>query len=120
MTSKIPYLLRYKYQLMLTALKGSLVLFAIIAASVVPCGGPKLSHCTSSIVQIIFSFWSFEISAGIRRGLSSRNRGIAHPPEINMLTALKGSLVLFLFNIDFIHFKKDLTKNKLYYWHITR
>ena len=27
-----------------------------------PCGGPKKSPRTSSIVQIIFSFWSFEIS----------------------------------------------------------
>ena len=44
---------------MLTALKGSvLFLFAITAAGVVPCGGPKKSPCTSSIVQIIFSFWS--------------------------------------------------------------
>ena len=32
-----------------------------------PCGGPKKSHRTSSIVQIIFSFWPFEISEGIRR-----------------------------------------------------
>ena len=44
---------------MLTALKGSvLFLFAITAAGVVPCGGPKTSPRTSSIVQIIFSFWS--------------------------------------------------------------
>ena len=27
----------------------------------------KEGHCTSSIVQIIFSFWSFEISEGILR-----------------------------------------------------
>ena len=53
---------------MLTALKGSvLFLFAITAAGVVPCGGPKMSPRTSSIVQIIFSFWSFEISEGILR-----------------------------------------------------
>ena len=32
-----------------------------------PCGSPKKSPCTSSIVQIIFSFWSFEISEGILR-----------------------------------------------------
>ena len=32
-----------------------------------PCGGPKRSRRTSSIVQIIFSFWSFEISEGILR-----------------------------------------------------
>ena len=35
------------------------------AAGVVPCGGPKKSPRTSSIGQIIFSFWSFEISEGI-------------------------------------------------------
>ena len=32
-----------------------------------PCGGPKKSPRTSYIVQIIFSFWSFEISEGILR-----------------------------------------------------
>ena len=44
---------------MLSALNGSQ--FAITAAGVVPYGGPK-SLCTSSIVQIIFSFGYFEIS----------------------------------------------------------
>ena len=44
-----------------------LFLFPITAAGVVPCGGPKKSPRTSSIVQIIFSFWSFEISEGILR-----------------------------------------------------
>ena len=50
-----------------TALKGSRFsfYFAITAAGVVPCGGPKKSPRTSSIVQIIFSFWFFEISEGI-------------------------------------------------------
>ena len=53
---------------MLTALKGfAIFLFAITAAGVVLCGGPKMSPRTSSIVQIIFSFWSFEISKGILR-----------------------------------------------------
>ena len=42
-------------------------LFAITAAGVVPCGGPKKSPRTSSIVQVIFSFWSFEISEDIVR-----------------------------------------------------
>ena len=39
-----------------TASKGSnnYILFAITAAGVVPCGGPKKSPRTSSIVQIIF------------------------------------------------------------------
>ena len=53
---------------MFTALIGSVLLsFAITAAGVVQCGGPKRSPRTSSIVQIIFSFWSFEISEGILR-----------------------------------------------------
>ena len=53
---------------MFTAFKGSvLFLFAITAAGFVPCGGPKMSPRTSSIVQITFSFWSFEISEGILR-----------------------------------------------------
>ena len=53
---------------MFNALKGSvLFLFAITAAGVVPCGGPTKYPRTSSIVQIIFSFWSFEISEGILR-----------------------------------------------------
>ena len=52
-----------------TALKGSqfYFLFAISATGVVPCGGPKKSPRTSSIVQVIFSFWSFEISEDILR-----------------------------------------------------
>ena len=42
------------------------IVFAVTAAGVVPCGGPKSSR-TSSIVQIIFHFWSFEISWNILR-----------------------------------------------------
>ena len=42
------------------------ILFAITAAGAVPCGGPKKSTHTSSIVQIIFSFRSFEISKDIQ------------------------------------------------------
>ena len=49
---------------MFTALKG---LFAITAAGVVPCGGPEKFPRNSSIVQIILSVWSFEISEGILR-----------------------------------------------------
>ena len=41
--------------------------FNVNAAGVVPCGGPKKSTRTSSIVQIIFFVWSFEISEGILR-----------------------------------------------------
>ena len=39
----------------------------VTAAGVVPCGGPKKSPSTSSIVQIIFSYWSFEIREDILR-----------------------------------------------------
>ena len=51
------------------AFKGTnfLFLFAITAAGVVPCGGPKMSPFTSSIVQIIFYLWSFEINGNILR-----------------------------------------------------
>ena len=34
----------------------TIILFAITAAGVVPCGGPKKSPRTSTIVQIIFFF----------------------------------------------------------------
>ena len=44
-------------------------LFAITAAGVVPCGGPKKYPRISFIVQVIFSFWSFEISEDILRNL---------------------------------------------------
>ena len=54
------------------ALNGSLFLFvlAMPEAGVVRCGGRKTSPHTSSIVQIIFSFWFFEVSEGI---LMNRN-----------------------------------------------
>ena len=42
-------------------------LFVITAAGAVPCGGRKKSPRTSSIVQSIYSFWSFEISEDILR-----------------------------------------------------
>ena len=42
-------------------------LFAITAAGDVPCGNPQKSNRISSIVQIIFFFWSFEICEGILR-----------------------------------------------------
>ena len=50
-----------------SASKGSnlYILFAITAAGVVPCGGPKKSPRTSSIVQIIVFFRSFEIGKDI-------------------------------------------------------
>ena len=43
------------------------ILFAITAAGVVPHGDPKKSPRTSSIVQIVFSYWSFEICEDILR-----------------------------------------------------
>ena len=51
------------------ALKGShfWFLFDFTAAGVVPCGGRKTSPRTSTIVQFIFYFWSFEISVNILR-----------------------------------------------------
>ena len=42
-------------------------LFVVTAAGVVPCGIPKKKPRTSSIVQFIFYFWSFEISRKILR-----------------------------------------------------
>ena len=36
-----------------------------------PCGGPKRSPRTSSIVWIIFSFWFFDISEGILKNQKS-------------------------------------------------
>ena len=52
-----------------TALKGThnYILFVVTAAGVVPCGTPKKRPRTSSIVQFIFYFWSFEISRNILR-----------------------------------------------------
>ena len=43
------------------------VLFAFTAAGVVPRGGRKTFPCTSTIVQFIFYFWSFDISENILR-----------------------------------------------------
>ena len=44
-----------------------MILFAFTAAGVVPCGGRKTSPRTSTIVQFLFYFWSFEISVNILR-----------------------------------------------------
>ena len=46
---------------------GCFILFVVTAAGVVPCGSPKKRPRTSSIVQFIFYFWSFEISRNILR-----------------------------------------------------
>ena len=43
------------------------VFIGLTAASVVLCGSPKKQPHTSSIVQFIFFFWSFEISGNILR-----------------------------------------------------
>ena len=55
------------------ALKGThfLFLFVFNAAGVVQCGGRKTSPHTSTIVQFIFYFWSFEISVSILRNQKS-------------------------------------------------
>ena len=66
------------------ALKGTYfrILFAFTAAGVVQCGGRKTSPRTSTIVQFIFHFRSFEISERILRsqklsiGLDSYSRQI--------------------------------------------
>ena len=52
-----------------TALKGThlYILFVVAAAGVVPCGSPRKRPRTSSIVQFIFYFLSFEISRNILR-----------------------------------------------------
>ena len=54
---------------MFIALKGTYfcILFDFTAASVVPCGGRKMSPRTSTIVQFIFHFWSFANSERILR-----------------------------------------------------
>ena len=67
---------------MFIAFKGTYfcTLFDFTAAGVVPCGGRKTSPRTSTIVQFIFHFWSFEISERILRnqkltiGLDSYSR----------------------------------------------
>ena len=43
------------------------ILFVITAVGVVPSGGPKMSPRTSSVVQIIFYLWFFEINETILR-----------------------------------------------------
>ena len=52
---------------MFSLLLKELILFAFTAAGVVQCGGRKTSPRTSTIVQFIFYFWSFEISVNILR-----------------------------------------------------
>ena len=75
------------------------ILFAITAVGVVPCGGPKKSPRTSSIVQIIFLFWSrFEISEnvwGISNILYVKNH---HLKRILNFLACSGKLV---FDLDY-------------------
>ena len=67
---------------MFIAFKGTYfcILFDFTAAGVVRCGGRKTSPRTSTKVQFIFHFWSFEISERILRnqkltiGLDSYSR----------------------------------------------
>ena len=72
-----------------------------------PYGGPKQSLRTSSIVQIIFSFWSFEISEGILR-----NQKI-----IICLDSFSNQLLIYsskdvLHHLDFFIFLSDILTNK--------
>ena len=66
----------------------SFILFTISAAGFVSCGGPKKSPRTSSILQIIVSVLSFEISEG-------RNRGMVHPVSVEYAHCSKRISVLF-------------------------
>ena len=52
-----------------TALKGThfYISFVVTATGFVPCGSRKKRSRTSSIVQFIFYFWSFEINRNILR-----------------------------------------------------
>ena len=68
-------------------------LSAFTAAGVVPCGGRKTSPRTSTIVQLIFYFWSFDISVNILRnqkymiGLGSYSRQV-YPFTSNYLNPI--------------------------------
>ena len=55
-----------------SALKGThfYILFVVTAAGVVLCGNPKKQPRTSTIVQFIFFFWSFEIRGNILKKLN--------------------------------------------------
>ena len=64
-------------------------LFAITAACIVPCGGPKKSPRTVSIVQIIVYFWSFEINGNI---LSIQKLVLCLEPFIHVLDSLDRTL----------------------------
>ena len=84
----------------ITASKGSnnYILFAITAAGVVPCGGPKKSPRTSSIVQIIFFCWSFEISENI---WSISNTLYVKNHHLNRILKCLASLGILVFGVNF-------------------
>ena len=84
-----------------TASKGSnnYILFAITAAGVVPCGGPKKSPRTSSIVQIIFFFWPFEISEDI---WSISNIVYVKNHRLNRCFECLAPLGILVFDLDYI------------------
>ena len=68
------HLLSYEIQSMCSLLLKEHIfvfLFAFTAADVVQCGGRKTSPRTSTIVQFIFQFLSFEISEHILRNQNS-------------------------------------------------
>ena len=74
-----------------------------------PCGVPKMSPRTSPIVQIIFSFWSFEISEGILRnqkiiiGLDSfSNQRLIHLALFRLLAHLRKNLTRLVYRMAMI------------------
>ena len=71
--------------------------FFITADDVVPCGDPKKSPRSSSIVQIIFSVWSFEISEYILRNQKNiSGLGSFSKQGFNMFSPISVSLVFVL------------------------
>ena len=50
-----------------TGLKGAQFYILFVITGVVPFGSPKKRPRTSSILQFIFYFWSFEVSRNILR-----------------------------------------------------
>ena len=86
-----------------------------------PCGGPKKSPRTSSIVQIIFSFWSFDIREGSLRnqkiinGLDSFSKQhLIFWPHL-VYTSLCNELQNYS-NSPWIHVAKSIGSLKRLWW----
>ena len=76
-------------------------LFVVTAAGVVPCGIPKKRPRTSSIVQFIFYFWSFEISRNILRNQKTLSVYMCHRLNCDVyLGDVLGSVLMCIFNVD--------------------